>query len=123
MLHEDLTRSILGCAIKVHRALGPGLLESAYQACMAHEMQRMGLSIQREVQVPLVYEGLEVDCGYRLDFLVEGSVVIELKAVERLLAIHEAQVLTYLKVTGLRVGLLLNFNAVTIPKGTRRLIR
>lgn len=123
MLYEAVTSRILGSAIKVHKALGPGLLESAYQACMAHEMARQGLAIQKEVAIPLIYEGLEVDCGYRIDFVVEGSVLLELKSVERLHPIHDAQLLTYLKLTGMRLGMLMNFNAITIPKGTRRLIR
>ncbi len=122
MIHQEISGRILRSAIKVHAALGPGLLESAYQACMAHEMRRQGLFTQREVAVPVCYDGITVDCGFRVDFVVDRTVLVELKAVERLQGIHDAQVLTYLKLTGLRVGLLLNFNASTIPRGMRRLV-
>lgn len=123
MLHADVTGRIIRSAIKVHSALGPGLLESAYQACLAYEMQRQGLSIRCEAPLALSYDGIEIDCGYRLDFIVEEVVIVELKSVERLEPVHDAQLLTYLKLTGLRVGLLMNFNAITIMKGTRRFVR
>ena len=123
MLHEETTAKVLQSAITVHKALGPGLLESAYQACLAHEMRKQGLNALQEVGVPVQYDGVTIDCGFRIDFVVEGSVVVELKAVDRLHAIHEAQMLTYLKLTGIRVGLLLNFNATSIPNGMRRLVR
>jgi GxxExxY protein len=123
MLHEETTSKILQSAIAVHKALGPGLLESAYQACLAHEMRKQGLAALQEDAVPVQYDGVTIDCGFRIDFVVEGSVVVELKAVDGLHAIHDAQLLTYLKLTGIRVGLLLNFNATSIPKGMRRLVR
>ena len=122
MLHEETTGRVLRCAIKVHTALGPGLLESAYHACLAHEMKRQGLVVREEVPLALAYDGLSIDCGYRMDFVVEDRVVLEIKSVERLVALHDAQLLTYLKLSGHRVGLLMNFNATSIPKGTRRLV-
>jgi GxxExxY protein len=122
MLHEAITAKVLRSAIAVHKALGPGLLESAYQACLAHEMRKQGLNALQEVGVPVLYDGMAIECGFRIDFVVERSVVVELKAVDRLHGIHDAQLLTYLKLTGMRVGLLLNFNATSIPKGMRRLV-
>src|SRR5262245_27569231 len=107
---SEVTEQILGGAIAVHRALGPGLLESAYEACLAFELLERGLRIERQTSLPVVYRGVRVDCGYRLDLVVEGTVVVEIKAVERLMPLHEAQIPTYLRLSGLGVGLLLNFN-------------
>ena len=104
------TAQIIGAAIEVHRRLGPGLLESAYQACLARELSLRNVPFEREVSLPIEYEGIQVDCSYRLDFVVAGKVVIELKAVDALQKVHEAQLLTYLRLSGLRVGLLINFN-------------
>jgi len=124
MLYEkELTEQIIGAAIEVHRSLGPGLLESAYQACLAHELSLRKLSFEREKPLPIEYKGVQLDCGYRLDFLVEGKVVVELKAVESVLPVHEAQLITYLKLTGCRVGLLINFNVPVLKDGiTRRVL-
>ena len=119
----DLTRRIIGCAIEVHRVLGPGLLENAYRECLMRELGLARLSFVREVHIPVTYKGVELDCGFRADIVVEDSVVLELKAVERLLPIHDAQLLTYLKLTERRVGLLLNFNSTSLRHGIRRLVR
>ena len=116
----ELTGQIIGAAIEVHRALGPGLLESAYQACLARELSLRDVSFEREKPLPVEYKGLQLDCGYRLDLLVEDRVVLELKAVGRLLPVHEAQLLTYLKLTGCRVGLLINFNVAVLKEGIVR---
>ena len=119
---NELTDRIIGAAIEVHKALGPGLLESAYESCLAYELSLLKIGFERQVPLPVRYKSLPLDCGYRLDFLVENLVVLELKAVERLEAIHEAQMLTYLKLGGWRVGLLINFNVPVLKRGIRRLI-
>lgn len=118
---DSFTESIIGAAIEVHRALGPGLLESAYELCLSHELDLRGISFKRQVNLPLEYKGLALDCGYRMDLLVEDCVILELKAVESLLPIHEAQLPTYLKLTGNTTGLLINFNVPTLVKGIKRL--
>lgn len=117
---DALTEAIIGAAIEVHRSLGPGLLESAYLATLLHELSLKGLRCRTEVPVPVVYKGVKLECGYRMDLLVEDEVVVELKAVEQLLPVHQAQVITYLKLAGKAVGLLLNFNAVLLKDGIRR---
>lgn len=117
-----VTKQIIGAAIEVHSVLGPGLLESAYEACLAHELVRRGLRVERQRPVPVVYKGVELDCGYRIDLLVEDAVVVELKAVEAWLPVHEAQVISYLKLSGHHVGLLINFNVVRLRDGLRRLV-
>jgi GxxExxY protein len=117
---DPLTRQIIGCAIKVHRSLGPGLLESAYQACLAYELTKGGLSVEREVPVPVLYDGVRIDCGFRIDLLVEGQVIIELKCVERINAVHEAQLMTYLKLSGIHRGLIMNFNVALLRDGILR---
>ena len=114
ILYEELTEAIIGAAIEVHRALGPGLLESAYHRCMEHELTLRGIPFRKEVDLPVVYKGLELDCGYRMDLVVDEKIVVELKAVDKLIGVHEAQLLTYLKLSGLRVGLLINFNSAVI---------
>jgi GxxExxY protein len=119
---NDLTAKIIGAAIEVHKALGPGLLESAYESCLAYEFSLLKIDFERQVPLPVRYKSLPLDCGYRLDFLVKNLVVLELKAVESLEAIHEAQMLTYLKLGGWRVGLLINFNVPVLKRGIRRLI-
>jgi len=119
---NDLTEQIIGCAITVHRALGPGLIESAYEVCLAHEMSKEGLNVQTQVALPVIYDNIKLDAGYRLDVLVEQRVVIELKAVERLIPIHEAQLLSYLKLSKLPIGLLINFNVRLLKDGIRRLV-
>ena len=118
---DALNEAIIGAAIEVHRELGPGLLESAYMACLVHELTHRGLRCSTEVQVPVVYKGLKLDCGYRIDLLVEEEIVVELKAVERLLPVHQAQGITYLKLTNNPVGLLLNFNVTLLKDGIKRL--
>lgn len=120
LLQEKLTEQILGGAIEVHAALGPGLLESAYEECLCHELRLRGLSFQRQVDLPLAYKGLNVSCAYRMDLVVESSVILEIKSVERLLPIHEAQLLTYLRLSGTRVGLLMNFNVPVLKNGIIR---
>jgi GxxExxY protein len=118
----DITEQILGAAIAVHRALGPGLLESTYEACLAFELLDRGLAIVRQAALPVVYRGVRIDCGYRLDLVVEGRVIVEIKAVERVLPVHEAQILTYLKLSELPVALLLNFNVPLMKDGIKRFV-
>jgi GxxExxY protein len=115
-----LTGEIIGAAIEVHRHLGPGLLESAYQQCLAKELELRGIPYQSEWPLPLEYKGLRVNCGYRVDFLVANSVVIETKAVEAIAPVHEAQLLTYMRLGGWKVGLLINFNVLVLKTGIRR---
>ena len=119
----ELSARVLGACIEVHRHLGPGLLESTYERCLCHELSLVGLSFATQLLVPVIYKGVTFDCGYRLDVIVEEKLVLELKAVDRLLPIHEAQVLTYLKLTGLELGLLINFNTPVLRSGIRRLTR
>jgi len=119
---DGLTGRIIGAAIEVHKALGPGLLESAYEICLAHELSLARISFDRQVPLPVTYKSLQLDCGYRLDFLVEKTVVLELKAMEGLQPIHEAQLLTYLKLGGWSIGLLINFNAPVFRKGIKRMV-
>jgi GxxExxY protein len=118
----DLTHEIIGCAIEVHRVLGPGLLESVYEAALSHEMALRGLQVERQVVVPVAYKGLELNAGIRLDLKIAGRVVVEVKSVDRLHQIHRAQLLTYLKLTGLRTGLLFNFNVEFLRNGMRRIV-
>ncbi|MEI8189164.1 MAG: GxxExxY protein [candidate division NC10 bacterium] len=122
MRANELTETIIGAAIEVHKALGPGLLESAYEECLAHELRLREIAFERQRALPAVYKGIHLDCGYRLDFLVEQSVVVELKAVEILLPIHEAQMLTYLKLGRWSVGLLINFNVPVLRRGIKRMV-
>jgi len=117
-VHRDAVgRQIIAAAIKVHRALGPGLLESSYEVCLEHELSARGVRVDRQVPVPIVYDGLSLDCGYRLDLVVDGDIVVEVKSVEELLPLHTAQILTYLRLTGARQALLLNFNTVRLRDG------
>lgn len=118
---NHITETIIGASIEVHRHLGAGLLESAYQTALAREMTLRSLSFEREKELPVTYKGVQLDCGYRLDFLVEGAVIVELKAAESLQPIHEAQLLTYLKLTGCKVGLLINFNVPVLKHGIKRM--
>ncbi|HEU5335335.1 MAG TPA: GxxExxY protein [Terriglobales bacterium] len=120
LLLEDLTQEIIGAANAVHRELGPGLLESACEECLCHELHLRGLNFQRQVPLPVEYKGLKLDCGYRLDVVVESAVILELKSVEKILPVHEAQLLTYLKLTGKRVGLIINFNVPVLRDGIVR---
>lgn len=119
---ESIGAAIVDAAITVHRELGPGLLESAYEVCLVHELTTRGLSVERQKSLPVMYRGTWIDAGYRLDLLVEGCVVLELKAVDELNKIHYAQLLTYLKLSGHRLGFLINFNAVPLKHGIRRLV-
>ena len=122
MLYEkDLTSQIIGAAIEVHRALGPGLLESAYQTCLAREFSLRGLHFEQEKPLPVEYKGTKLDCGYRVDFLVDDKVVVELKSVDAIHKIHEAQLLTYLKLMERKVGLLINFNIALLKDGIKRI--
>jgi GxxExxY protein len=123
MLQEEaLTGRVIGAAIEVHRQLGPGLLESAYEECLCHELHLNGLSFQRQAAFPVLYKSIRLDCGYRADLIVEGKVVVELKAIDALTDLHKAQLLTYLRISGLRVGLLLNFNSVVLKDNMVRLV-
>jgi len=117
-----ITEIVIGAAIQVHRALNPGLLESAYESCLAYEIGKRGLAVERQKPVPLVYEDVKLECGYRMDLFVEHSVVVEIKSVEALAPIHEAQTLSYLKLSGCKLALLINFNVVVLRDGIRRFI-
>jgi len=119
---DFLTGEILKCAFKVHATLGPGLLESAYQACLKYELKKNGLSVESEKAVPLVYEEIKLDCGYRIDLFVESKVIIELKTVETFTDVHLAQLLTYLRLSNLKIGLLLNFNTKSLKDGIKRVV-
>jgi len=119
---NGVTEAIIGAAICVHRELGPGLLESAYEACLAHELTERRLKFERQKVLPVIYRGVELDCGYRIDLLVEDQVVVELKALETLEPIHEAQLLSYLKLSKCKVGLLINFNVKVLKDGIRRFV-
>ena len=120
--NDPLTQRIIDFAIEVHRQLGPGLLESAYEECLCHELREAAIAFRRQVPLPVVYKEIRLDCGYRIDLIVEEAVILELKTVERLIPIHEAQLLTYLRLSGLRTGLLLNFNSPALKDGIRRMV-
>ncbi len=117
---NQLSGKAIECAIKVHRVLGPGLLESAYETCLLHELRKSGLTVDRQVPLPVVYDGIRLDAGYMLDLVVEKAIILELKAVDALLPIHEAQLLTYLRLANLKLGLLINFNVTLLKNGIRR---
>ncbi len=122
MVASEMTKTIIGCAIKVHRVLGPGLLESAYQECLIYELDKAGYRIQREKPMPIIYEEVKLNHGYRIDILVENKVVIELKTVERFTDVHFAQILTYMKLGEYKLGLLINFNVNLLKNGIKRFI-
>ncbi len=122
LYHKEITEKIIGAAIEVHRILGPGLLESAYEECLNYELANSGLSLQRQIILPLVYKEARLDAGYRIDLLVENKIILELKAVESINDIHRAQLITYLKLSGCSVGLLLNFNVSKLTDGLQRLV-
>jgi GxxExxY protein len=123
IIHEELSRRIIGAAIEVHKSLGPGLLESAYQTCMCRESSLQGIGFQKELEVPVEYKGVKLDCGYRIDILVENVIVLEWKAVAEIQPIHIAQLMTYLRLADKRVGLLMNFNVDVMKNGiTRRVL-
>ena len=120
--HDPLTDRVIGLAIDVHRGLGPGLLESAYEECLCYELQTAGLAFARQVPLPVIYKGVRLECGYRPDVVVDNSLVLELKTVERLMPVHDAQMLTYLRLGSFRTGLILNFHAALLRDGIKRLV-
>ena len=117
-----MSGQVIGAAIAVHQELGPGLLESAYEACLVYELQQRGVQVKQQIPVPVVYKGVQLECGYRLDLLVENCVIVELKTVDAIQPIHEAQLLTYLKLLKLRLGLLINFKVPLLKHGIKRLL-
>ena len=119
---NTLTEAIIGAAMRVHTALGPGLLESAYEICLCHELFKLGLHFQQQVDLPVVYDGVRLDAGYRIDLLVEDEVIVELKCVEQITDVHKAQLLSYLKLSGKHVGLLINFHVTHLRHGIKRLV-
>lgn len=120
---SPLVEKVIGCAIEVHRTLGSGLLESAYDFCLTHEWQLSGINFRRQVEVPVVYRGTRLNCGYRVDFVVEDTLLIEIKSIDRLLPIHQAQVMTYMRLLDLHQGLLMNFNSRRLVDGLRNVLR
>ena len=122
MEFDDLSNRVIGCAIEVHRHLGPGLLESAYEQCLAHELNRDSIAFQLQLAQPVRYKDVLLDCGYRIDVLVENKLIVELKSVEKLLGIHEAQLLTYMKLAGIKIGLLMSFNVTKLKEGIKRFV-
>lgn len=120
MEFDELSNKVIGCAIEVHRTLGPGLLESAYEQCLAHELNLCGLKFELQKHLPVAYKGIRLDCGYRIDVLVEDTLLIELKSVDHLRPVHEAQLITYMKLSGVKTGLLINFNVARLKDGIRR---
>jgi len=122
ILEKALTEQIIGAAIEVHRHLGPGLLESAYEECLCHELHLRGLKFERQRPLPLEYKGIKLDCGYRMDIVVEEKVILELKVVDTIAPIHEAQLLTYLRLSKCKVGLLINFNVPVLKDGIKRMV-
>jgi GxxExxY protein len=119
---NEVSGQVIGASIEVHRELGPGLLESAYESCLVYELRQRGIRVEQQVPQPVFYKGLQLECAYRLDLLVENRVIVELKAVEALLPVHQAQLLTYLKLRQLRLGLLINFNVPILKNGIKRLL-
>ncbi len=122
MEFDELSNRVIGCAIEVHRELGPGLLESAYEQCLAHELRRNGIPFQLQHPQPVQYKDIRLDCGYRIDILVENKLILELKSVEEIKGIHEAQLLTYMKLAGVKIGLLINFNNTKLKDGIKRFV-
>ena len=122
MRFDELSNRVIGCAIAVHQELGPGLLESAYEQCLAHELKLNGIHFALQHSQPVEYKGLRLDCGYRIDLLVENRLIVELKSVEQVKAIHEAQLLTYMRLAGVRIGLLMNFNVSRMRDGIKRFV-
>lgn len=119
---NKVTETIIGAAITVHRALGPGLLESAYEACMVYDLMQEGLKVERQKPLPIVYRGVKLECGYRLDLMVENEVIVEIKSIEKLLPVHKAQIMSYLKLSDCKVGLLINFNIEVLRNGIQRVV-
>lgn len=119
---NDVTGKIIELSIKVHKSLGPGMLEGAYEICLTHELVKNGFKVERQKKLPITYEGIRLDAGYRIDLIVNDSVIVEVKAVERLNPVHEAQLLSYLRMTGVRLGLLINFNMKMLRDGVKRVV-
>ena len=122
MVFDELSRKVIGCAIEVHRHLGPGLLESAYEQCMAHELSMARIPFRTQVALPIQYKAIHIDCGYRVDMLVDDQLIIEIKSVDKIIGIHEAQLLTYMKLSQIRLGLLMNFNVQLLRSGIKRFV-
>ena len=122
MEFDELSNKVIGCAIEVHRNLGPGLLESTYEQCLAHELKIEGMPFKLQYPLPVEYKGINIDCGYRIDLLVANSLIVELKSVENVLPIHQAQLLTYMKLSGIKIGLLMNFNVKYMKNGIKRMV-
>jgi GxxExxY protein len=122
MTENEISRIVVNCALKVHRKLGPGLLESAYQECLMYELKNQGLVVEKEKPMPLVYDTVKLDIGYRMDLLINNKLIIEIKSVESLNDVHLAQILTYLKLSGCKLGLLINFNVALIKNGIKRVV-
>jgi GxxExxY protein len=122
MKFDELSNKVIGCALEVHKELGPGLLESAYQQCLCYELSNAKIQFTMEKPFPIIYKNIEIDCGYRLDLLIEDKLLIELKSVEKLIPIHEAQILTYMKLSNIHTGLLINFNVLLLKDGIKRFV-
>ena len=122
MTERELTERVIGCAIEVHRTLGPGLLESTYQQCLAHELGVQEIPFASEVDLPIDYKGIKLNCGYRLDLMVDGRLIVELKAVDEVSGLHQAQLMTYMKLAKVSLGLLINFNVTRLVDGVRRIV-
>ncbi|HIJ71724.1 MAG TPA: GxxExxY protein [Planctomycetes bacterium] len=122
MKFDQLSNRVIGCALEVHRALGPGLLESAYEQCLAHELSQSNIPFKLQWPLPVEYKGIKLDCGYRVDLFVDGELIVELKSVDKITGIHKAQLLTYMKLSGVKVGLLINFNVEILKNGINRFV-
>ena len=121
-MENGVTEKIIGAAIEVHRHLGPGLLESVYEECLCYELSQCGLQFQRQLPVPVLYKGIKLDCGYRVDLMVEDAVIVEIKSVDGISPVHQAQIISYLKLSGKSIGLLINFNVVRLNNGIKRFV-
>ena len=122
MKFDQLSNRVIGCALEVHRTLGPGLLESTYEQCLAHELSQSGIGFKLQWPLPVEYKGIKLDCGYRVDLFVDDELIVELKSVDKITGIHKAQLLTYMKLSGVKVGLLINFNVEILKNGIKRFV-
>jgi GxxExxY protein len=122
MEFDQISNQVIGCALEVHRVLGPGLLESTYEQCLAHELSLAGISFKLQFPLPVKYKGIKLDCGYRIDLFVNDELIVELKSVDQIMGIHQAQLLTYMKLSGVKVGLLINFNVEMLKSGIKRFV-
>ena len=122
MKFDELSKKVIGCALEVHRNLGPGLLESTYEQCLAHELKCEGIPFMLQHPLPVNYNGIKLDCGYRVDLFVDNKIIVELKSVDKVLPIHQAQLLTYMKLAGIKIGLLINFNVQFMKEGIKRMV-